>query len=392
WGCGGAPLADPGVLSILPGAADPCVPNALFVRHLDEPTALGFSAVEVLERLAGPRLSPVDWLEPEPNDEYVLEYGPERGSGGLELDVRLRDGPLVLRQPSPRFDAPEDTTCPPGSLQIPVEVTLRSSGLSLDEAFDTTLEASVPYQGHLNHMLTARTLHGLLFSRIVSLDPGRGYWVGPLGLEALLWEGGSMGSLSLQLGGNPPPSAQPPALATWPSAGDCPGGASYLPSDAPVLGFSARDVLARLGAPAARSVTWSDGSLEHLVLELDAPEPELCQELGEALRFNAVLRARSEDNGLDVRLPVRVEAQGDAGEIGAISVESSEPETPQTLLEAATRRAESRLGRYRALLVALDWTRLGESDSGSLALRGVEASEPDAEGRFASSTLSDGRW
>ena len=140
WGCGGAPLADPGVLSILPGAADPCVPNALFVRHLDEPTALGFSAVEVLERLAGPRLSPVDWLEPEPNDEYVLEYGPERGSGGLELDVRLRDGPLVLRQPSPRFDAPEDTTCPPGSLQIPVEVTLRSSGLSLDEAFDTAVD------------------------------------------------------------------------------------------------------------------------------------------------------------------------------------------------------------------------------------------------------------
>jgi hypothetical protein len=393
-GCAARPAADSSFLTILPGAPDPCVPGAMLVRSPEEPTALGFSAVDVLARLAGPRQSPVDWLDPEPNEEYVLDYGPEHGSGDLELDVQARSGPIVLRQPSPRLDAPEDTVCAAGSLQIPVEVTLRSSGLSLDEHFETTLEASVPYQGRITHLLTERTLSGVLwFSQVLSLHPGRAYWLGPLGFETLLWEDGGMGTLNVQLGGNPPPLTEPPTLAAWPAAGGCRSGASYLPSDAKVLGFSARDALAQLGARASRSLTWSDGSVVPVVLELDALEPELCQELGETLRFGAMLRARSEHHSLDVRLPVWIEAaRGHGGELGAINVESSEPDTPQPLLEPAPRRPSASLGGYRTLLVSLAWTRTGESDSGSLALRGVDSSQPDAEGRFASSTLSDGRW
>ena len=407
-GCGAASVpADQSFFSA-PDATGPCVTSVSYVAHWDDPTSLGFSALNVLARLAGPRLSPVEWAEPEPNDEYMLDYGPERGSGGLELDVRARDGRVVLSEPFPRFDAPEDTTCPAGTLHIPVEVTLRSSGQALDEQFNAMLEASVPYQGRIKRTLSARTLQGgLSISRVESLDPERTFWIGSVGVEALLWEGGSMGSLSVQLGGGyrrvakedrpfPAPAAQPPALAAWPSAQRCSAGQSYLPSDARVLGFSVRDVLARLASPAARPLTWSDGSVVPIALELDGPEPDLCQEIGEALRFGAMLRARSEDASLDVRLPVQVEVENDAGDIGAIKIEGSEPEAPHPIpgVDAKARRPRPRLrfDGYRALLVALDWTRLGERDSGSLALRGVESAAPDEEGRYESSMITNGRW
>lgn len=405
-GCGAssAPVA-PGLLWLPSSAADACVQTFAPVAHWDEPTALGFSAVEVLGRLEGARSSPLDWAEPMPNDEYVLEYGPERGSSGIELDVRARDGRLLLGQSTPRLDAPEDTTCPAGALQIPVEITLRSSGLALDERIDTVLEASVPYQGHLRHTLSARALGGgLSFYQVSSLDPERAFWIGSLGIEALLWEGGSLGSLNVELGGGytraaeqlrppPAPAEQPAALATWPSAHACGGSSRYLPSDARVLGFSVLDVLERLAAPATRSLTWSDGSVVPIALELEAPEPFSCQEVGETLRFGAVLRARSDDEGLDVRLPVQVEAESSGrGDLGAIAVESSEPETPHPISTSAAERSHLHLSGYRALLVTLDWTRQGDRDSGSLALRGVDSAAPGADGNYASSTLTNGRW
>ena len=386
-------------------AADPCVQTFAPVAHWDEPTALGFSAVEVLGRLAGPRSSPLDWAEPVPNDEYVLDYGPEHGSSGLDLDVRARDGRVLISEGMPRLDAPEGTTCAPGTLHIPVEVTLRSSSLALDERIDTVLEASVPYQGRIRHTQSARTLGGgLSFYQVLSLDPERAFWVGSLAFDALLWEGGSLGSLSAEIGGGytraaeqfrplPAPAAQPPALATWPSARACGGASRYLPSDARVLGFSALDVLERLAAPGARSLTWSDGSVVPIALELEAPEPFSCQEIGETLRFGAMLRAHSEDESLDVRLPVQIEVQnGGSGDIGTITVASSEPETPHAVSSSAARHPRLHLAGYRSLLVALDWTRQGDSDSGSLALRGVDSASPDADGSYPSSTLTNGRW
>ena len=200
-----------------------------------------------------------------------------------------------------------------------------------------------------------------------------------------------MGEVDLEA--QPAPAAQPPAIATWPSARACDGGARYLPSDARVLGFSVLDVLERLAAPTARSLTWSDGSVVPIALELEAPEPFSCQEIDQALRFGAMLRARSEDESLDVRLPVQIEVQnGGSGEIGAIAVASSEPETPQPVSASAPRRPRLHLSGYRSLLIALDWTRRGDSDSGSLALRGVDSASPDVDGNYPSSTLTNGRW
>jgi hypothetical protein len=404
-GCGAASaMVQPGLLGLPAASTDPCVQSWTPVAHWDEPTELGFSAVEVLGRLAGPRSSPLEWAEPVPNEEYVLEYGPERGASGIEVDVQARDGRLLISQSVPRYDAPEGTTCPPSALQIPVEVTLRSSGQALDEQFDTMLEASEPYRGRIRHTLSTRALHGgLSFYQVLSLDPERSFWIGSLGVELLVWENGSLGSMSAEVGGGytrrveqlralPAPAEQSPPLATWPSAQACEGDARYLPSDARVLGFSVRDVLERLAAPSARSLTWSDGSVVPVAFELEAPPEFSCQEIGEALRFSAVLRARSDDQSLDVRLPVQIEVQTRGGDIGAIAIESSEPETPQRIVEVAAPHPRLPLSGYRALLVSLDWTRLGDSDTGSLALRGVESASPDAEGRYPSSMLTNGRW
>jgi hypothetical protein len=139
-------------------------------------------------------------------------------------------------------------------------------------------------------------------------------------------------------------------------------------------------------------LTWSDGSVVPVALELAAPEAFSCQELGDALRFGAMLHARSDDQSLDLRLPVQIEVHNDGGDIGEISVASSDPETPQPASRGAAGRPRLPLSGYRSLLVALDWRRLGDSDSGSLALRGVDSASPDADGHYESSMLTNGRW
>src|SRR5262245_45917243 len=93
--CGAATLAPAPGLYFPAGDDDGCVPVVTPIASVDEPTPLGFSAIEALQRLAGPRSSPLVWLEPAPNDEYLLTLGPERGSSTLDFDLRVQDGPIV---------------------------------------------------------------------------------------------------------------------------------------------------------------------------------------------------------------------------------------------------------------------------------------------------------
>ena len=60
----------------MPASDDGCGPAQTRIEHLDEPTALGFSAVEVLNRVAGSRSVPLYWLEPVSNQEMSLLPGP----------------------------------------------------------------------------------------------------------------------------------------------------------------------------------------------------------------------------------------------------------------------------------------------------------------------------
>jgi len=383
---------------------DGCVARVAWVQHVDEPTELGFSAVEVLGQLAGNRHSALDWLEPEASAEYELEYGPEQGRSSLDLDVHAADGPIRLGWREPLASAP-DAECGPGWLEIPVEVTLASGGSALTESFSATLSAIAPHRGQLSTRLRPGALRGgLAFGRVLSLDPERRFTVSALTLDVELWPGGSRGSLGVELESqlaNPPeglllpasPPSAPGPLAIWPSARECGGGAIALPNDARVLGFSVQDVLDRLRQGGPRQLTWPDGAVTPVRLVPEPAEPELCQVRGSSLSFEGVLRAESMDGNLRVDLPVSIDASDAGGSIGAIEVETRGPLRPHPVAELSQdQRPIVRVGDYDAVLIDLRWSLGAAGDSGELSLRGLDAVSPDAEGNYPSTALSSARW
>ena len=159
-GCSSAAVPEPIYYPMPPPSEDGCAPALTALASVDEPTPLGFTAIDALNRLAGPRSSALEWLAPAPNDEFELALGPEQGSSTLALDVRLREGPLVHRFREPILGAPDDTTCDPGQLEIPVTVTLESGAQGLTESFDAVLEVRAPYRGHISARLAPGALRG----------------------------------------------------------------------------------------------------------------------------------------------------------------------------------------------------------------------------------------
>jgi hypothetical protein len=404
FGCGAsAPAFDESTFPMLPTPDDDCATVVTRIEHADEPTPLGFSALDVLSRLAGSQSSPLYWRSAPQNQEYLLTYGSEQGRSTLELDLRQAEGPILHRFRTPLLGAPADTACDAGALQIPVIVTLESASQGLAESFDALLEAREPYRAHLSKSLEPGALRGSLgLAHVVSLDPERSFWLGPIQLEADVWQGGSVGSLSVHVGarhakeskalrGPPSDPEQPGPLAAWPSLASCEGSAMLLPTSAKVLGFSVDDVLEQLRAGGPPQLTWSDGSVTAVRLELGGEEPELCQEVEDGLRFSAMLRARSEDGSFEVRLPVRIDASGAGGAVGDIRVEGADPDAPY-VIEGSALRSRFEAEGYRAVLVGLEWSIVGGRDTGWLSLRGIDATQPSGDGTYPSTELTSVRW
>lgn len=384
-GCGRAAFSpEPAFFLQAPLADDMCEPVAEQVEHIDQPTPLGFSAIDVLNRLAGQHAAPLVWIEPGSNPEYGLAYGPERGTSSVMMQVRAADGVILYRYRTPALGAPEGTECDPGALEIPVEVTLKSSAGALDETFSAALSAQVPYRGRISKTFEPGALEGgLSFSKLDSFDRERSFWLARLSLDVLLWEGGSSGSLSGQLGAayvkeskqvRPPPlpATDPGELALWPSAEACEGPFLYLPSNAKVMGFSALDVLNALDGDRPRELTWSDGSVTELSLTYFDVDDHVCQAIEDGLSLDAEVHARTRDGRIDTRLPVRVTALEEAGGIGEISISHGGPDEPE--------------------LVDIEMTQRGAGDSGSISVRGVERPTPAGNGNAPSALITTGHW
>jgi hypothetical protein len=391
--CAEAPIVPD--IPIVPLTIAPCTPVVERLQHLDQPSALGFSAVELLARVAGESSSPLAWLPPEPSSEYTLAYGPENGRSSLRLQVVPAEGEVLYRQELRADNAPDDVECAESVLVVPVTVSLQSAAGALDETFPAQLEASSVYRAQLTHRFARSS--GALNTDLRSLDPERSFSAGPLLLQATLWEGGSQGSLSAEILGGytasasaatraafpvPLPAAEPIDLAQWPSAEPC-GAASMsrLPSDAKVLGFSVTDVLSALAASGSRELTWSTGDVTALELDFVPPASELCQSLDDGLAFETSVRVRTADGKLRAEVPVQISAASEGGALGEISVQTPEQETNAPGADDTTR-------------VDLDASFRSGLSAGTLTLSGVDAQRAvlslgDARGMRE---LASGRW
>lgn len=111
------------------------------VIDVDEETALGFTAEDILAFAAGTHEETIHWLAP-----MNTTFGPESGDHAITITV-THDGDVRFVEPSTEADGTEDDLltdigrpqgCTPW-LEIDVHVTVETDGGALDESFDATL-------------------------------------------------------------------------------------------------------------------------------------------------------------------------------------------------------------------------------------------------------------
>lgn len=412
-GCAEAPLAP--VFPVLPLPVPDCIPMVERLQHLDQPSALGFSAVELLARVSGESQSPLIWLAPEQSEQYTLAYGPERGRSQLSVRITPVAGELLYRHEQLSDTAPEGTVCAEAVLEVPVSVSLRSQTQALDETFPARLQAKNAYRAELSHRFAPGTLSGAFsFTEVTSLDPELTVSTGPLSLSLSLWEGGSQGSLVTELVSQPKAgsrsakletwpgalaSSEPASLALWPSAEPCATPSySSLPSDARLLGFSVSDVLGRLAREPARQLIWSSGDRTQLELSFVPPGSELCQSAAEALSFQTSVRLHTADGRLNAELPVQISAANENGTVGAIAVRSIDVADSAGAPLTLTGLGRGRTRDFGQLRVELDASFQAGASAGTITVSGVRArsgagaTEASSDGDSALSELDSARW
>lgn len=416
--CTAAPLVQIEV-PVLPMSNSPCSAVVERLEHLDQPSALGFSAVELLARVAGESASPLVWLRPEANIEYTLAYGPESGRSSVQLRVLPAVGEVRYRHELMSDDAPEGTECADGVLEVPVTVSIQSDTQALDETFSTHLEASSVYRARFSHTFAPGTLSGgFSFTEVSSLDPERAFSAGPLSLQVVVWEDGSQGSLSTEIQSrytpnasaaareaSPVPTADSPSLALWPSAEACSvPTSSRLPSDAKVLGFSVSDVLEALAAEGTHALTWSTGDSTALELDFVTPASELCQTLGDSLAFDTTVRVRTSDGRLSAEVPVQINASNEGGTLGEVTVQTMDGAPAVATLTSFRRVAGQRVGRKGGrgssgalepsdIRVDLDASFRTGLSAGTVTLSGIDTATTGGDPASAPSReLASGRW
>ena len=407
--CAEPPL--PPAIPVVPLPVPDCIPMVERLQHLDQPSALGFSAVELLARVSGESQSPLIWLAPEQSPEYLLAYGPERGRSLLSVRITPVEGEVRYRYELLSDTAPEGTECAEGVLEVPVSVSLRSQTQALDETFPARLEAKSAYRADLSHTFAPGTWSGgFRFTEVTSLNPELAVSTGPLSLSLVLWEGGSQGSLTTEVVSQPRPgsssakletwpgalaSSEPASLALWPSAEPCEvPSQSSLPSDARLLGFSVDDVLATLGRESTRELSWSSGDSTVLELSFLPTGSELCQGVAEALSFQTSVRLHTGDGRLEAELPVRVSAADDGGRIGEITVQSLEAAESAGAPLSVTGLGRGQTRGVGQIRVDLDASFRGGSSAGTITVSGVRSSTPaasDGNGELTSE-LASARW
>lgn len=122
----------------------------LSALRLDEPSPLGFASNDVLALAQGEHTADFDWLP-----AMAYPYGPESGASAVRVTLTSSGAPRFARV------AAEDVTmnCR-DHLELPVVVTLSTSGGAFAERFSATLTASEPGRASLARSLPAEALSG----------------------------------------------------------------------------------------------------------------------------------------------------------------------------------------------------------------------------------------
>jgi hypothetical protein len=375
-------------------------------------TAYGITVAEFVERFRGPVVSELHW------DDYdwwdaAFTHRPGPGTSSLSLGLGESIG-LALQYDEAPWGPGDARLCDGAMLLVLVGVELASEDGALAESFQTTLRAGGPNTASIYHDLPLSSLCGNFEIRSEELEfesPG-------LSVEALLWPGGSSGEIrptfervwhvhgeqatpgsELEATGNLDPIAvtpeRPPepsdaedgrCVARWPFAEQC---SEYraLSSDAPLMGVSARQVLATM-SDLPLVIEPQGAAPQHLSLEFEAlPDIACLGTTGDALLLTPGVTIRSEELGLNASMFVRVIARTSLfGELSEISLRRWETEYRQPSaggdVEAALGLSIEGADSFARVCWSFDGTYLLEGDrwtaTGELLVHGLDTIDGSA--------------
>lgn len=174
---------------------NPCATPEDTSLGLEEPTALGASATELVGALLPIDTKPLFWVPY--NDYFKAAFVPGVSETRVTLGLSLREGEAAVEHDFAPVPGTADPSCGASKLEVPVSITLKTEDGALDEQMDATLEFFSPITAGLSVFLPVAGIAGsFAVTGGVSADLE---FLG-LYLGISLWHGGSRGSLAPEFG------------------------------------------------------------------------------------------------------------------------------------------------------------------------------------------------
>ncbi|MET0412328.1 MAG: hypothetical protein ABW217_13585 [Polyangiaceae bacterium] len=266
--------------------------------ELDAPSALGFSASQVLEFAGGEHTVSLAWLE-----DPIASYGPESGRSAITLTIEPLAAQFVDRSfktssedvgfPTVDSDDPRDSCR--DSIRLDVRVGVSTAGGALAETVETTLDAFAPdfVSGFLS--FDVNELMGSFEAEPALPRSNTELTRSSLQLSFGLSQHGAVGSLVLfnvfrNLGGNTEGAiAGGGSIAHFPADDYCGATSSFSVSAEQALrGVSMATTLAALNARSPVPVEYRDDESSTLELSFTSDVERVCVSF-DAIQSSAVL-------------------------------------------------------------------------------------------------------
>ncbi len=284
---------------------------------LAEPTALGFSAGELLDFVAGQHTESLRWLEGNG------EFRPETGTSELTVTVEILGSPRYVTRTHATGSGDGVLTdiavdCN-DSVQVDALIHFASSGGALDEVVETTVEA---FSGDFAQARVSFELDSLDGSFEADVEPPPNMVLTRAALDLTLGfsEYGLVGALGLLTEARSLPDSPGPGVAQagivsvahFPAEDYCGTEAVSVSADQSVRGRSMAATLEALAQTSPAALTYDDGDEAELELTFSSTEERICARLAPSLfghepelEFSGTVSLLSSDGRVDGDIPLQ---------------------------------------------------------------------------------------
>ncbi|MCA9683733.1 MAG: hypothetical protein KC457_16150 [Myxococcales bacterium] len=317
----------------LAGDNSSCKDTATVLASVEEVSALGFSAAEILAVAEGEHSSPIFWHDAIQDGFIDVDFGPETGEGTLTVKITHGGGEIRFVDSEPEDDGFGDGfygDCP-DRLEIDVTAEISTSGGALAESVPVTLRATTTLLSNFHASLALDEIAGSFVAETQTPDAT----LGPAELSVDISSFGLRGSLSgmIEIDMGDVVGAGFISYASFPSEEPkCYEGQLAIPLDTALQGFSAADALALVNGDWIYQLTWQGMEPSDMQLTIEHDGDEICASVEStfdgqpgSISFGGIATLTTV-GGVDASFPVVLSAEPDEmGNLAQVHVWNEAP-------------------------------------------------------------------